>query len=387
GIFLVFLWFAIVLGMRLLSTTLHELGHAIPALLYTKEPVKVFIGSYGEEQGSWRLSLGRLSFFFKPRFLAWNLGMCSSTGKMNTQQRAIMLLGGPLASVIVAGLALWAIVTFKFGEVEIIIVSAFLLSAIWDLIVNLVPRASNIGFSLDQHQPLLSDGTQLLMLWRYHRQSPELKALTKKLEDKEYEEVVTEVERRIAEGNAPLGLYGLAIDAYTAMKEYGGALSIYEALHKRYPLQGRDLAEVAALYAKLGNYREAINCYDAYLHDAFTDVSALHGRGWAYQQMGEHERAIVDFSVCLERDPMHATARRDRAFSYFRLSKLEEASQDLSIAAQLAPDHPRYHLYLGFYLEAIGDYVGAHNAILKAQELGDNHHGIPFKLNELESYF
>jgi hypothetical protein len=44
----------VVLGIVRLSTLLHELGHAIPMLLLTKQTVTIYIGSYADKRNSFR---------------------------------------------------------------------------------------------------------------------------------------------------------------------------------------------------------------------------------------------------------------------------------------------------------------------------------------------
>ena len=72
GVFIVLAWFAIFLLMRVITTFLHEMGHAIPALLFSEEEVTVFVGSYGDKAASYGTKLGRLQLWFAPRVrLRW----------------------------------------------------------------------------------------------------------------------------------------------------------------------------------------------------------------------------------------------------------------------------------------------------------------------------
>jgi len=50
----------LVLLTRPLTVIFHELGHAIPAILLTKEKVTVYIGSYGDPKKSLRIKIGLL---------------------------------------------------------------------------------------------------------------------------------------------------------------------------------------------------------------------------------------------------------------------------------------------------------------------------------------
>ncbi|MEM9836930.1 MAG: M50 family metallopeptidase [Bacteroidota bacterium] len=384
GMFIVIAWLVIALFLRLLTTTLHEMGHALPALVLTDRPVSVYIGSYGDETNSHRFSFGRLRFFFKPKFFDWNLGMCRHEGgKLSNGKLALIVIGGPIASVIVGSVALWALIAYRANEVIFIIAAAFLLSAFWDFFVNLLP--SSFGTSgIHGGTGMMSDGALLMLLWQRSRLPASYLKLEKLYEAKDYQAVVDQLEQDIEDNAAPASAYFLGIEAYKAMKEYGGALSIYEAYQKRFPLQNSDYLVIGNLYDQFGNYREAINCYAEYLHYYYGDLDALYAKGHAYQELGEHDRAITDFNVVLAQSPGHISARLGRVRSLLRLNENDYASGDLAVLARLAPEHPRYHLYLGFYQEAVGDYHAAHASITKAQALGDDFHGIAFKLNELE---
>lgn len=382
GVFIVIAWFFIALMMRLLTTTLHELGHAFPALTFTGEEVKVYIGSYGDEADSKQFSFGKLKFYFKAKFFDWNLGMCSHQGEgLTNTQRAIILLGGPLASVIVGALALWYLIENRSNEVIVVIAAAFLLSALWDFFVNMLP--AGIG---GEGKELYSDGTQLMMLWKRSRLPKEYLDLEKEYTDKNYRTVVKGIEQQIELGTAAPATYFLAIESYRELGEFGGALSIYEAYQKKFSLQPADYFTIGKLYDQFGNYREAINCYAEYLHFNYGDLTALYAKGKAYQQLGDHDRAITDFGVVLDQTPGFIPARIDRVLSWLRLREKEYAAHDLEVLAELAPADPKYFLHLGFYQEAIGEYALAHASITKAKELGDDFHGIEFKLNELEGY-
>lgn len=386
GIFIVLAWLFIALMMRLLTTTLHELGHALPALAFTGDEVKVFIGSYGDEADSKQFSLGKLKFYFKAKFFDWNLGMCSHQGKdLSLGKMAIILLGGPLASVLIGALALWYLIENRTNEVIFVIAAAFLLSAVWDFFVNITPYSS-AGTTLTG-TGLHSDGTLLLMLWQRSRLPQEYLDLEKEYEAKNYRTVVERLEEQVENGTASQPAFFLGIDSYRELGEFGGALSVYEAYQKKFPLRSSDYFTIGKLYDQFGNYREAINCYAEYLHYHYGDLTALHAKGKAYQQLGEHERAVTDLTIVLDQSPGYVPARIDRVLSWLRLQEKEYAAQDLAALAQLAPEAPKYHLYLGFYQEAIGEYAAAHASISKAKELGDDFHGIEYKLNDLEAYF
>ena len=68
---------ALLLGLAYFVTvTLHELGHAIPALLMTRDEVTIYIGSIGSPYNSFHLTTGRLEIYCKYNPLLWYKGCC-----------------------------------------------------------------------------------------------------------------------------------------------------------------------------------------------------------------------------------------------------------------------------------------------------------------------
>ena len=83
-----------------LATITHEFGHAIPALIFTKDKVKITLGR--ENNKGKKLSLGRLNAEvrgFNPflGFVHWN------GEEMTKSQRIAATIGGPIISLILGG--------------------------------------------------------------------------------------------------------------------------------------------------------------------------------------------------------------------------------------------------------------------------------------------
>jgi len=76
GILLAIGWIIGFVLARILTTFIHEMGHALPSLAFTNEEVQIHIGSYGDEENSSHFTIGRLKTFFKFDFLHWNIGLC-----------------------------------------------------------------------------------------------------------------------------------------------------------------------------------------------------------------------------------------------------------------------------------------------------------------------
>jgi hypothetical protein len=83
------------------TVTLHELGHAIPALLLTREEVTIYIGSLGDPGKSFHVSRGRLEIYCTRNPLLWYKGCCYSyTYDLSLNHQLLIVAGGPVASIV-----------------------------------------------------------------------------------------------------------------------------------------------------------------------------------------------------------------------------------------------------------------------------------------------
>jgi len=89
GVLLIFL--AIILS-RPITTFVHELGHAIPSLLFTKGPVVIYVGSYGDISNSTTTTFGRLSIIFKFKLTDLQLALLNCYQYSKTHNTLLSLL-------------------------------------------------------------------------------------------------------------------------------------------------------------------------------------------------------------------------------------------------------------------------------------------------------
>ena len=145
GILLGIGWISGIILMRSITTLFHELGHALPALVFTrKEKVNVFIGTYGDLSNSLRLNLGRLVLYLKFNVFNWRIGLCTHAGVRGLIPQIIVILGGPVASLLIASIAFYFIITKQFSELWVVFIVFFLISAIIDFLVNVDPSHTPI---------------------------------------------------------------------------------------------------------------------------------------------------------------------------------------------------------------------------------------------------
>ncbi len=146
-----------------LITLFHELGHALPALLFTKGPVSVVYGYQGKTMRG--LRMGRLTLFAHWSFADWRHNFCTYDTEPTTkwQQAAITLGGAVLPLLAATSFAMlswflhWHIAALGIG---LGLSCMALISAVF----NLWPDSQPIIQPDGAYQ--FNDGYKLLQLWR-----------------------------------------------------------------------------------------------------------------------------------------------------------------------------------------------------------------------------
>lgn len=136
---------------------LHELGHAMAALLATRQRVEMEIGSAGK-RGC--LGLGRLNMVFRSQGLRYGATRYDRSVESRGTQ-AFVAVGGPLASLLATAFFVWVMVSSTLGSWGWIICLGLAIANFRILIVALWP----IEYRPDGEDGdlWLSDG---LDLWR-----------------------------------------------------------------------------------------------------------------------------------------------------------------------------------------------------------------------------
>jgi len=213
---------------------LHELGHAIPALVVTRQKVTIYIGSYGDPQTSLCFRVGLLEFYIRSlNLFNWKSGLCVPGAEDISLNKRILYVVGPLASFLVAALACYGIfVRNAHGPVKLFFV-VFVGLAIRDLLVNLIPRSQPIV--LHDGTSTYNDGYLLRQLFFYKRQLPALEKGQQLLAEGQYAPAARLFETMLKEEWGSAYAYRIVRDTYLNAHHYSQALKLQEKLQEKYP--------------------------------------------------------------------------------------------------------------------------------------------------------
>jgi tetratricopeptide (TPR) repeat protein len=98
------------------------------------------------------------------------------------------------------------------------------------------------------------------------------------------------------------------------------------------------------LYAKLGEFKQAIMDYNQAISIDPKSARAFNDRGIAYRNLGEYEQALADYNKAIALDPKFAEAYGNRGVFYFVVEEYRDCAQaraDLEYFLELAPNDPQ----------------------------------------------
>ena len=382
GILLGIVWIGGIIFMRSITTFFHEMGHAIPALLFTrKEKVHVFVGTYGDISNCLQLNFGRLALYLKLNIFNWRIGLCTHGGIKGFLPQLIVILGGPIASLLIATLAFYFILHNNYSQNWIVLIVFFLISAIIDFIVNVDP--SHTPIKLYDGGITYSDGYQLLRTIR-RRGLPEVFFAAENLfQQKEYEIAIEQCLDLIEKVPQKKPVYDLVVKSFMGLKDYGNALNFYDSFKAIHPYNYIDFYQIGLLNLKLNRWDEALSYFDHCIYEKHTDGMALANRGYIHLQRGNYQRAQQDLEAAVFYAPDNPEAWNNRGLLKIKQNQLEGGFLDLQIAQKIAPSHPRIIYHIGIYWEKKRNFKAALKCFKEAKSLGLEYHGIDLKIAEV----
>lgn len=379
----ILIWILICIVARFVTTFIHEIGHAIPALLFTDKDVFVFIGSYADPAQDFGIKLGRLTLFFRFYLLRLDIGMCGYNGQVTNSKEWLITLFGPLFSLVMAFMSIALINSFHFSDTMITVIAVFTISFIWDFIINMIPTSNPqliSGGTL-----IYNDGAQLKRLFSQYR-FPEkyFKAIEMK-EAGDAESAAEIFEDLISEGNHKRVIYQHLIESYISAKTYPAAIRIYEKYSARFKLKAFDYYLFAQSYFFTKRYSDAILLIQKAIHLDFQNAIYLNLYGRCLIEIGEYERSTIKLNASIQYAPNLIEGYLYRGLANIKLDRMPAALADLKTAKELEPEHKVVHLHFGFYYRSLGQKHHAIEHFKKAKALGADHHGLDFFIEELKA--
>ena len=374
-----------VLIVRSFTTLVHEYGHALPALLFTQEKVDVYVGSYGNIDNSLVFKLGRLTIYFKFNMLNWNIGMCRHRSARYLYQEFIIVLGGPVASIL---LSIPLIILFQkegLHDIWRFLIPIFALSAVYDFFVNMIPM--NTPMRMHDGAVTYNDGHQLLFLINAATKPAAYLVGFGLFQEKKYEAAFAEMQKLIDENTHDRTAYEMMADCLIAQKKYYEALEFYENILNRFKPKASDYSRLGGLHLKIRNYDTALENLNMALYENHANAEDLNNRGRVFMEYKDYREAAFDLNNAIRLNDGFADAYANRGLLHIKINEMNAAKWDLEKALSIDGNHALTYLHLGFFYERGRDLESkkqALSAFQKAEKLGVEERNLNWILAEAE---
>lgn len=363
---------------RSFTTLIHELGHAIPALLLTRESVSIYIGSYGDPKKSLHLKFGLLVIWFKYNPFSWRLGLCVPSAKqIPIYKQIIFTLTGPFSSLLIAIFAYYIRFIYDLHGFINLILIVFLISSIFDLFSNLIPN--KIPIQLYDGRLVYNDGYKLKQLIYFRKFAKEYYQAVELYNEQNFKEAAILFMSILKSGIKDEIIYRLTINSLFQIRDFNLANDISNEFLLNGKLNSDDYANLALSYSHLAQFNIALEFYDKSLLLNPNNKFSLINKGFTLILLDKYQEAIPLFDKAIEIDKTFSYSYNNRGLAKIKLGKTEEGLEDMNISFKLNENDSYYFRNLGIYHLDRGEYSKALELFIKAKE----HDDTTYKIDEL----
>lgn len=357
----------LVIITRPFTVLFHELGHAIPAILLTRQKVTIYLGSHGDTRRSVKVKLGLLEVWVKFS-LFWQAGLCvPSANEISVNRRLIYVVCGPLASLLIAVMGAYLIFRFDLhGSLKLLIVF-FLGSSVFDLFLNLIPNSTPI--TLHDGSITYNDGYALKHLLWYKKSEGKYEEGVKYYLNGDHTNALQAFQHILDQGLESQELYRLTIHSLLFTRQYERALAVHHRFAEAYPLVANDHIHAGMAKTYLNQHEEGMLEYERALEMDPCHSIALNNVGYTLTVLERYAEAIPLLDKAIEVDPELSYAYNNRGYARMKLGAAEEGLKDIQYALQLDSKNAYAYRNLGIYHLEQGEMEKALRQFSLAREL------------------
>jgi tetratricopeptide (TPR) repeat protein len=358
---------------------IHELGHAIPALLLTNDKVTVYMGSWGNPEKSLHLQFGRLECFFKFNLFYWKGGLCVPHEKtISFRDNFIITIFGPLLSLIVAGVGVTALLLYDFGDIGNLIIFALVFSCALDFWHNIVPRNEDI--TLYDGRIVYNDGSQLLSLLKYRKVYDLPTKAVDCYNKKDYKTAATLSEKCIEAFPEQQEWYRIAISSYLYENQAKEAVRIQDSYSEKFEdsFEEIDFLHLGSVEICRDDFKKSLEAFEKAYAINQNNIYTFNGIGFVLSMLGEHEKAIEQFNKALLEEShfeeiytttLTAHIYCNRGYTKFELGQIEEGLADTQKSLELDATNAYVYRNFGLYYFYTNDHHKANEFYQKAVKM------------------
>jgi tetratricopeptide (TPR) repeat protein len=368
---------------------LHETGHALAYLLFTKpDNIDLYIGSAGDKRNTWLVRVGNFNYYIKKSLSVFlGPGLCvSNKTETNYRHRILILLGGVLFTFIIACIPALLVLLFHASPLVQMACYIFWGFAALSLLLNLIP--ANIkgirNFMLEQSD-LEKDGKQIIFTLRIRKVYAEYAQAMQCVMNKKYDEAIKFLQ--IVQQNFPAEkkiLRRLSV-LCIQQKRFDEAEVYLSLIEKSKQGDVTDMFNRACLYSFSRRSDEAIAAYQQVLKQYRNHILALNNLGYEMIKKGAHEVAAQIFEKVIKIKPAFCFAYCNLGYSKLIQGDLQEGKQYIDKALVIKQDCAPAYEYLAVYYLKLNKPYEAEKQVNKALEI-DGELDLRDYHEELEKY-
>jgi len=337
----------IIFATRPLTVLFHELGHAIPAILFTGKKVTIYIGSHGETDKSFKIKIGLLDVWIRPKY-CWTRGLCEpSSTAMSSNQAIIFLIGGPIASLLIATIASYFIFRYDMHGALKLVIIVFLISSIIDFVINIVP--SNAPIKVDAGELRYNDGNGLLKLFHLKKFPAQYEKAVETFNNKDYKTAAISFENFLKKGLESEEIFRLAITSFIMIENYAKALELETVFKNKFEPTADDYCNSGFIKLQTKLIEDSIIYFKKALVLNPEHTYSLNNLGYVLAIKEQYAEALTYLDKAIELDNEFAYAYTNRGLVNIKLGNVEDGLSDLQYSMQLDTTNSYTHRNLGVY--------------------------------------
>jgi tetratricopeptide (TPR) repeat protein len=358
---------AIIIITHPITVILHELGHAIPAILFTKKKVTIYIGSYGETTKSLTFRVGLLEIWVK-KTLFWKTGMCvPSSTTMSLSKKVLFVLCGPLASLTFTVIISYYVFKYDMHGSLKMILSFFMLAAIYDFISNIIPNKNPIR--LPDGKVGYNDGNLLQKLFYLRKYPKEYETAVELFNQKEFDKCSIIFSNFLSRGFENEEIYRLAYSSYILNKEYEQAYQLLTHFEIKYELNSDDYYNFGFVCIRLKLNEEKSLYFEKSLALNPDNPYSLNAIGYYLTTENKYNEALLYLEKAIVIDKGFAYAYNNRGHAKIEIGDLEDGLVDIKHSLELDKENSYTYRNLGIYHLKLKQFKEANRLFLRAKEM------------------
>lgn len=372
--------FILIIIIRGFIVVLHELGHAIPAILLSRKKVSIYIGSYGDSEKSFNFRIGLLDVWLNYKMMSWKNGLCiPSAQDMSINRQIVYTISGPIFSFILSSIFLYLTLSMDLSDSYLHFAVIFFFMAIFDLFRNLIPNKNPI--LLSSGKTTYNDGYSLVRLFKFRALKNEFEEAIDLYNKKEYQKAAILFDFLIKLNIKDATIYRLAIIVNIQIKNFERAKIIFDESLKEFKLAltSDDYSNGGLVYSRLDLNEKSLEFYDKSLELNPKNIYSLNNKGFALIILNRFLDAIPFFDKALENDELFAYSYNNRGLCKIKTGNQTEGLIDIEKSLKLDENNSYAYRNLGIYHFDNNEINKARELFLKSKELDCD----TYKIDEL----